>query len=295
MIGSKCRSPKYKMFVNTQEKSSMIKIQKTSRYGFTLIELLVVIAIIAILAAILFPVFAKVREKARQTSCLSNEKQLGLGFMQYTEDNDEAFPYTPYYDTINKGWGSAIYPYIKSTQIFQCPDDPNAATNTKAVSYAYNGDMADSNIGVTVPLFKLSLLNAPASTILLFEVTGVTADVTNPANDYSPAGNGGLWRWSSYDTGEMGQPAHNNSIDVTYSTGRHTNGSNYLLADGHAKWLRGAAVSAGDPAVEPTSGSCDQGKCNDAWNAAWDGSNVAASTSYMGQSPENFAATFSPY
>lgn len=273
----------------------MSKIQKTNYRGFTLIELLVVIAIIAILAAILFPVFAKVREKARQTSCLSNEKQLGIGFMQYAQDYDEAFPYTPYWDTNNKAWGSAIYSYVKSTQLYQCPDDTHVAATTAAVSYAFNGDMADTNIGVTVPLFKLSLLNAPASTIMLFEVTGVTADVTNPANDYSPAGNGGAWRWSSYDTGEMGQPPHNSSIDVIYNTGRHTDGSNYLLADGHAKWMRGSAVSAGDPGTEPASGSCDQGKCADAWNGAWTGANVAASTSYMGQSPENFAATFNPY
>ena len=76
--------------------------------GFTLIELLVVIAIIAILAAVLFPVFAKVREKARQTVCLSNEKQIGLGFMQYVEDYDEVFPMA-YND--NCGAGGTIWPY----------------------------------------------------------------------------------------------------------------------------------------------------------------------------------------
>src|ERR1700677_1828142 len=92
MISFRCRSRKYKEFVNTQEKSFMNKIQKSSRSGFTLIELLVVIAIIAILAAVLFPVFAKVREKARQTSCLSNMKQLGLAVAQYNEDYDEKQP-----------------------------------------------------------------------------------------------------------------------------------------------------------------------------------------------------------
>src|SRR5450631_192882 len=109
--------------------------------GFTLIELLVVIAIIAILAAILFPVFAKVREKARQTSCLSNEKQLGLGFIQYVQDNDEHWPTgggggQP---TLGTGWAGTIYPYVKSTGVFGCPDDstnpPNGAT---LVSYAAN-------------------------------------------------------------------------------------------------------------------------------------------------------------
>src|SRR5665213_1559682 len=119
----------------------MKTFSKSSRKGFTLIELLVVIAIIAILAAILFPVFAKVREKARQTSCLSNEKELGLGFLQYTQDNDENF--TPADNSTvgmkGHGWGCRIFPYIKSTGVYACPDDayfPNAGT--VKVSYAFN-------------------------------------------------------------------------------------------------------------------------------------------------------------
>jgi prepilin-type N-terminal cleavage/methylation domain-containing protein len=94
--------------------------------GFTLIELLVVIAIIAILAAILFPVFARVREKARQTSCASNMKQLGTAFMQYVQDNNERYPsvraVTPNNNYIG-GWANVIYPYVKSTAAFACPDD----------------------------------------------------------------------------------------------------------------------------------------------------------------------------
>ena len=269
----------------------MSKIQKTSRYGFTLIELLVVIAIIAILAAILFPVFAKVREKARQTSCLSNEKQLALGFVQYSEDYDETMPACPWDDTLSKSWGSAIYGYVKSTQVYVCPDDAHSTATTHPVSYCLNGDLS---YGVTGQSFKISAFNAPASTVLLFEVTGVTADVTTPANDYSPTQNGGAFVWSSYNTGRMGQPARNHSINAYDPTGVHTDGSNFALADGHTKWMRGAAVSAGDPAVAPASGSCDQDICVDAWNSGWTG-NVAASTSFMGQSPKNFAATFSPY
>src|SRR6187549_594984 len=87
------------------------------KFGFTLIELLVVIAIIAILAAILFPVFAQAREKARQTACLSNEKQLVLGVLQYVQDYDEVFP-SRSRDGINwipAGWASITYPYVKST------------------------------------------------------------------------------------------------------------------------------------------------------------------------------------
>ena len=102
--------------------------------GFTLIELLVVIAIIAILAAILFPVFAKAREKARQTSCLSNLKQLGLALMSYASDYDDCLPTFNYpCDSGRNGvwqglnWFTAIYPYVKNAGVYRCPSarDPN--------------------------------------------------------------------------------------------------------------------------------------------------------------------------
>src|SRR6188474_243241 len=100
--------------------------------GFTLIELLIVIAIIAILAAILFPVFARARENARRSSCQSNLKQIGLGFFQYTQDYDERFPLTSTTATVatgqnttagDIGWAEILQPYIKSSQIFQCPSE----------------------------------------------------------------------------------------------------------------------------------------------------------------------------
>ena len=107
--------------------------------GFTLIELLVVIAIIAILAAILFPVFARARENARRSSCQSNEKQIALGFKQYVQDNNEKYP-------DSGGWQTAIFDYSKSNAILKCP----SAAGTGAFDYSYNSNMG----GVELPLFS---------------------------------------------------------------------------------------------------------------------------------------------
>ena len=101
--------------------------------GFTLIELLVVIAIIAILAAILFPVFARARENARRASCQSNLKQVALGFKQYIQDYDELYPRalaTTANQTANPSWALQLDPYLKSTQIFACPSDSSAVGGT---------------------------------------------------------------------------------------------------------------------------------------------------------------------
>jgi prepilin-type N-terminal cleavage/methylation domain-containing protein/prepilin-type processing-associated H-X9-DG protein len=114
-------------------------LRYSKKSGFTLIELLVVIAIIAILAAILFPVFAKVREKARQISCLSNEKQWALAFVQYTNDYDDCFPLMGYegagggtWLAHSSWWYNAVYPYISGTQghgVYMCPDDNTLIDN----------------------------------------------------------------------------------------------------------------------------------------------------------------------
>src|SRR5579872_2068440 len=112
---------------------------RTTRSAFTLIELLVVIAIIAILAAILFPVFAQAREKARQTSCLSNVKQLGLAFAMYSQDYDETDPNgINWYFPGGNGWAGQTYPYIKNQQIFLCPSDPSLSETR--TSYGYNSN-----------------------------------------------------------------------------------------------------------------------------------------------------------
>src|SRR5687767_15810237 len=112
----------------------MKKLTSDSKSGFTLIELLVVIAIIAILAAILFPVFARARENARRSSCQSNEKQIALGFKQYIQDNNERYPAAT-------GWDTAIYDYTKSNAILKCP----SASGAGAFDYSYNANLSGVN------------------------------------------------------------------------------------------------------------------------------------------------------
>jgi prepilin-type N-terminal cleavage/methylation domain-containing protein/prepilin-type processing-associated H-X9-DG protein len=149
--------------------------KRQNRYGFTLIELLVVIAIIAILSAILFPVFAKVREKARQTACLSNEKQIALANLQYMQDNDGRVPMVDYFEYPGGQkqlvtWTIALQPYTKSWSVFRCPSDssilatkftrfqgdtisfsdPNYLQAVNS-SYAINADYMNPQIGCSGP------------------------------------------------------------------------------------------------------------------------------------------------
>jgi prepilin-type N-terminal cleavage/methylation domain-containing protein/prepilin-type processing-associated H-X9-DG protein len=248
---------------------------KKRRDGFTLIELLVVIAIIAILAAILFPVFAKAREKARQVTCASNLKQLGLGFLQYTQDYDEKFPSGTLIGTFDNGntaattgmgWGGQVFSYVKSTGVYKCPDDStqpttNGTINLVPVSYGYNYDIPGSSYGSNSGGLT-SVFNAPAQTVLLYEVSGVDADVTNPLESvpseskqyYTNASDGlGISTSSGaqgntntvYETGSL-SPAQGCRGPYDANGGRHTAMANYLLADGHVKALRPGDVSIGN-------------------------------------------------
>ena len=161
----------------------MKKTNKNS--AFTLIELLVVIAIIAILAAILFPVFARARENARRSSCQSNMKQIGLGMLQYTQDYDERTTLTDYNN--NYSWRDAIYPYVKSEQIFMCPSDPgnnkyvykapgSAGGVTNNGSYAYN-HLYYGTFGISPPGINIAAMDSASTTVWL-------GDSTNGNNDF---------------------------------------------------------------------------------------------------------------
>jgi prepilin-type N-terminal cleavage/methylation domain-containing protein/prepilin-type processing-associated H-X9-DG protein len=290
-----------------------------TRRGFTLIELLVVIAIIAILAAILFPVFAKAREKARQISCASNEKQLALGLLQYVQDNDERYPTgDPWYGYYTgRGWAADIYPYVKSLGVYKCPDDPTTDTTglnglpgeiDDTVSYGFNWGTASGFTGNTGTQAALA---APSSTVLIFEVQGAHEWITNPTGDASQAlfynssvgGNGGdgyagnpgyidtdgTTHKPQYATGAMGQPErYPTGYFVSETSGRHTDASNFALADGHVKYIRRQYVSPGQPNSNPACGQDQTGSpCSSSVG-------VAAGTGTIGQAPANFAATFSP-
>jgi prepilin-type N-terminal cleavage/methylation domain-containing protein/prepilin-type processing-associated H-X9-DG protein len=217
--------------------------------GFTLIELLVVIAIIAILAAILFPVFAKVREKARQTSCASNMKQLGLAEAQYSQDNDEIYS-GAYFDTPVNGrvvWTELLYPYTKSVGIYACPDSSTHMTNDNAgnclanpntcgkgngvTDYSYNA-VSQYNIGNTNgdhAWNAVASIDQPTETIMLMDARG---------------GNGGFYNcWRTEETDIKGSFYGNswngtNPVTSIIPQNRHTDGANYLWYDGHVKWMK---------------------------------------------------------
>jgi prepilin-type N-terminal cleavage/methylation domain-containing protein/prepilin-type processing-associated H-X9-DG protein len=304
--------------------------------GFTLIELLVVIAIIAILAAILFPVFAQAREKARAISCLSNEKQLGLAYVMYSTDNDE---YGPCGYTIwgtGNGWANELYQYVKSTAVYDCPDDPYVSPG-EGESYGMNSNLfgvlkhAPWNITDFNPQgLNNSKLNSVSKTVLLFEVQGDT-QVDVALYNYLAPGNGWRADWQNWNgpagAGEsitgygIGGDGYNgddpngaqtlgasqaavknlgagtvlyatgkmfNSIGNNFDSyaGRHSGGSNFVLADGHCKWLQPGSVSVG----YPTNWNTQDQQCGFVGGGAY---TFAADTGAAGCLAGN-AATFSP-
>jgi prepilin-type N-terminal cleavage/methylation domain-containing protein/prepilin-type processing-associated H-X9-DG protein len=212
-----------------------------ARRGFTLIELLVVIAIIAILAAILFPVFAKAREKARTASCSSNLKQVGLAMAQYIQDYDELYPrghFGPWDGSVaDRRWPQVIEPYCKSQQVFVCPSQPKKTNwmwyyGANAWDYGFEGK-------------GLAVVTRPANKILVLDWNDNIAGYPNTgAND---------WHWNIYRN-------------------LHSEGNNILFADGHVKWLRPDAFhsTSGDTGSQPKV-AVPQAVWQSFWDLAYDG------------------------
>ena len=239
---------------------------KTRRGAFTLVELLVVIAIIGILAAILFPVFARARENARRSSCSSNLKQIGLGLMQYLQDNDGTFPVT-YYDTTDnefKPQGSqggytatAIYPYTKSAAIWRCPsqkaaffpryqiyaDEPiGSIPYERRMNYAINWYIISRNANAAEPVSE-AIVPFPSEIIALAEAGGVNPD----PNDVRPSNTlNDLWTMVYAGPGEGGCSL--SDYHCRRQSSPHFDGANYLFCDGHVKYLP-LALSAANTAA----------------------------------------------
>ena len=205
------------------------------KHGFTLIELLVVIAIIAILAAILFPVFARAREKARQASCLSNVKQLALSALMYNQDYDERYMLDCWNTAANPAgrtlcWSDITYyynglvmPYVKNAQIWNCPSWEGWP------SYGFNKLLAKQ---------KESAVTGPAQTVLWADSCGIRW--------FPYSVSGGCCFGGQAEHHRIGECVERNGVD-----GPHNGGANIGFCDGHAKWMSIRSIPSEDDDAQP--------------------------------------------
>jgi prepilin-type N-terminal cleavage/methylation domain-containing protein/prepilin-type processing-associated H-X9-DG protein len=232
---------------------------RSTRSGFTLIELLVVIAIIAILAAILFPVFAQARDKARQASCLSNCKQIGTGIMMYVQDYDELYPNgghgTPGGGDPSNRWYKEIFSYVKNIGVYTCPSRPNrrSTMGTNGLPNRPGGYGCNNNVmlwggdGIVPGVAARSMAEVadPAGTFIVGEAEQCTcAGVTNntdPEDWVNHTNNTTDWQlhppgnWANNNTAQYAN-CDGSSNQARRPMARHSKGLNIIYCDGHAKW-----------------------------------------------------------
>ena len=227
-------------------KPSLSASQQKTRSAFTLIELLVVIAIIAILAAILFPVFARARENARRSSCQSNMKQIALGIIQYQQDYDEKFPLAMMSPAPGSvlGWSAVIQPYIKSTQILQCPSEPNPGNNgtpqaSGYTDYWYNASLSWNGEPTATGGTANYATSVSTASVLFPTLTIMTGDGGGSNTTYSAQRLNGNSCTSREDFAKPGVPANAGFSVATCNSGlRHLDGINLSYTDGHVKWSK---------------------------------------------------------
>jgi prepilin-type N-terminal cleavage/methylation domain-containing protein/prepilin-type processing-associated H-X9-DG protein len=256
--------------LNIKRRITMSSKNGKQRFGFTLIELLVVIAIIAILAAILFPVFARARENARRASCQSNLKQLGLGIKMYTQDYDECVPPVAINDAPDAknpyGWADAVQPYVKSTQLFQCASEqwgvryPNDSVfggpKPDGAGAGYTDYWINSMTSKTDAQGRggrsISEFDYPSQTILLGDGGGTWSNKPSYYSDSRYSSNGTTK--SSVAIGYCGSTsAPNLAIIKDEGSERHLDGTNFAFADGHVKWMKGAGDGSHSASVKDCS------------------------------------------
>jgi prepilin-type N-terminal cleavage/methylation domain-containing protein/prepilin-type processing-associated H-X9-DG protein len=253
--------------------------RRTAR-AFTLIELLVVIAIIAILAAILFPVFAQAREKARQATCVSNAKQIGLGISMYAQDFDEMYPFGGGGWGYNPRWDGVIMPYVKNggntantrgvRGMWMCPSRPSYPSGTSE----RRGYGCNSNIMMWQSSRSMAEIPTPAGTFIAAEGSSLTsADSTGP-NQYKPEEWPRLeWTRTDWQVVPPGGWANNNNTNyATADTScnqcrrpmaRHNGGMTVVYCDGHVKWAKASQflnVTPANPKGWP------YGHANNSWD-----------------------------
>lgn len=221
------------------------------RRGFTLIELLVVIAIIAVIAAMLFPVFSKTRAKARQTTCASNLRQLSIAVFAYAQDYDESLPFLAYNDRDHLGedWQTSTRSYVKSADIWQCPDASEYSTSgtycrsfglpymLEPSGYSYNETAAASTTsgqidpdgptnGKSFAPAYLAQCGHPSQTLLFMD-----------------KGYGALFTpWTQWEARSQSACQEEDK----YISGPHQEGKNVAFADGHVRWMKGNAIVTRD-------------------------------------------------